>query len=240
MILLVDIGNTRIKWAVANGPALAPAKAVDHGNRPAECLSALDLPRTDAVWVSQVLGGAREAELAQALQSVCGIAPRFASPRAEYEGLRIAYAEPQRLGVDRWLAMLAAWRQLRAAFCAVNAGTALTFDAVDQAGRHLGGLIAPGLVTAQNAVRSATHFEIRPQAARYEAGLGQDTESCVRQGALHACAGLIERAARGRAGPRLITGGDAGALLPHLDPTWGLRPNLVLEGLLAFAEWSDA
>ena len=238
MILLVDVGNTRVKWAVARdggAAALDGAGAAEHGGDPAGVIATLDLPHAGAVWITHVLRFDDEAALGAALSARLGVAPRFARTRAECAGLRVAYAEPERLGVDRWLGMLALWTRLHQAFCVVNAGTALTFDAVGADGRHAGGLIAPGLVAAQKAIAGATRFTIRPQAEQYGAGLGTDTESCVRQGALHACAGLVERASHHRPGARVVTGGDAKVLLPHLGRAWDWQPHLVLEGLLAYS-----
>ncbi len=239
-MLLLDIGNTRFKWAMADNGHLQSAHSEPHHGEPAKLFYTLALPQVEQVWVSQVMGPQHEQKLAEALQSHYGFAPQFARTRAEHRGLRCGYAEPERLGVDRWLAMLALWAQSHHAFCVVNAGTALTFDAVDDGGQHLGGLIAPGLVTSEKAVLDATRFATRPQAPNYGAGLGRDTESCVRQGALHACTGLIERAARQAAGGRFISGGDASALLPHLGGGWEWRPNLVLEGLLALARGEES
>lgn len=234
MRLLVDVGNSRLKWARATGDALAP-DAAEHDGRPAQRLADCGLPRADEIWVASVMGADTDAALHEALERACGVAPRFARTQAERDGLRVAYADASRLGVDRWLAMLALWTASRGPFCVVSAGTALTFDAVDERGRHLGGLIAPGLATSEKAVLGATRFAVRGGATNYTDGLGNDTESCVRQGALHACVGLVERAARDRAGRRYLCGGDAPALRTFLGPTWELRPNLVLEGLLAYA-----
>jgi type III pantothenate kinase len=235
MILLIDIGNSRLKWAASDGAAVQSPEAIDHGARPAEVLKTRELPASESVWISHVMGAEHEAAVAAAVGAACGMAPRFVRTQEEREGLRVAYAEPLRLGVDRWLCLLALWTQSNSAFCVVNAGTALTFDAVDDGGQHLGGLIAPGLVTAQTAIAGATRFEIRPQGPKFSSGLGTDTESCVRQGALYACAGLVERAGRQASGTHYITGGDAPALLPHVGRGWEWKPHLVLEGLLAFA-----
>ena len=76
---------------------------------------------------------------------------------------------------------------------------------------------------------------MRPRPSRFGRGLGTDTDACVRQGALYACAGLIERAAREAGGTRFLAGGDARTLHPHLDGRWIVKENLVLEGLLAYA-----
>jgi type III pantothenate kinase len=239
MMLLLDVGNSRLKWALAHGPELADLGAAAHDGRPAQALRTLPLPRPRVVWLAHVLGAAHEKRLHAAIRARFGIVPRIARTHRQWAGLRVAYAAPSRLGVDRFLAMLALWSATKKAFCVATAGTALTFDAVDRRGRHRGGLIAPGLTTAWNAVRGATRFELPPSPARYTRGLGTDTDGCVRQGTLYACAGLIERAAREAGGSRYLSGGDAPALRRHLDGRWTARPNLVLEGLLAYArEWS--
>ncbi len=234
MILLLDIGNSRLKWATASGARLSRVRAVAHHDRPARVLRALKTPRVDAVWMAHVVGPLERAALA-AIRWRFGVAPRIARTRKTCAGLRVAYANPARLGVDRWLAMLALWSAGHRSFGIATAGTALTFDAVDARGRHRGGLIAPGLVTAWNAVRATTRFPLRPRPSLYTRGLGSDTDACVRQGALFACTGLIERAAREAGGTRFLAGGDARTLHPHLDGRWIVKENLVLEGLLAYA-----
>ena len=234
MILLLDIGNSRLKWAVANGARLSRARAVPHRGRPGRVLRALKASGVREVWMAHVVGPL-EREARAAIRRRFGVTPRIARTQKHCAGLRIAYANPARLGVDRWLAMLALWSAGHRSFCIATAGTALTFDAVDARGRHRGGLIAPGLATAWNAVRGSTRFALPPNPSRYTRGLGTDTGACVRQGALYACAGLIERAAREAGGTRFLAGGDARTLHPHLDGRWIVKENLVLEGLLVYA-----
>jgi len=239
MMLLIDIGNSRVKWALADGPRLAGLRAAPHGGQPARALRTLRLPRADVVWLAHVLGPVHEQRLQKILHERYGIRPRIARSQKEWGGLQVAYPAPARLGVDRFLAMLGLWATTKKPFCVAMAGTALTFDAVDARGRHLGGLIAPGLTTAWNALRDATRFELPRTPGRYARGLGRNTEQCVRQGTLFTCAGTIERAARAVRGPRFLSGGDAATLRPHLEGTWRERPHLVLEGLLAYArEWA--
>ncbi len=235
MILLLDIGNSRLKWAVARGARLSRVRAVPHHGHPARLLRALTItPRVSAVWMAHVVGP-HEHGLGLAIRRRFGVAPRIARTQKNLAGLRVAYANPARLGVDRWLAMLALWSAGQRSFCIATAGTALTFDAVDARGRHRGGLIAPGLATAWSAVRGTTRFPLRPRPSLYTRGLGTDTDACVRQGALFACTGLIERAARASGGRRFLAGGDARALRRHLEGRWTLKENLVLEGLLSYA-----
>lgn len=238
MILLLDVGNSRLKWAVAPDPSararLSAVRAVPHHGRPARAVRALRAPRgVTSVWMAHVVGPL-EGELRAAIRARFGVAPRIVRTQRACAGLRVAYRDPARLGVDRFLAMLALWTATRRPFCVAVAGTALTFDAVDARGRHRGGLIAPGLRAAWSAVKGSTRFPLRHD-VRYTRGLGTDTDACVRQGALHACAGLVDKAAAGARGRRYLGGGDARTLRPHLDGDWTVKENLVLEGLLAYA-----
>lgn len=236
-ILLLDIGNTRIKTARWDGRQLRAGRTMPHDGDPAAALAAARLPRAHSVWVASVTGAAHEARIAQVLSARYGIDPQFAHSSARALGLVSAYRDPARLGIDRWLALLGARTHTRGAVCVVDAGTALTVDCADARGHHLGGFIAAGLMTSQKAVLGATRFAARPPAARYTAGLGRDTDACVRQGAYLSCLGAIDRGSRA-AGPRarkFITGGDARLLLPQLGAGWEHRPLLVFEGLLALA-----
>jgi len=241
-LLLLDVGNSRLKWTAADaagsGTGLGEGGAIEHGGNPAAAVAAIGIAKADAIWIANVTGAALGDKLAAVLKTQFGVAPCFAAVQAEHAGLRAAYAEPRLLGIDRWLALLAAWTETRGPACVVSAGTALTFDAADATGRHLGGVIAPGLLTMQQAVLGATRFPATGPAQIYTEGLGTDTDACVRQGALHAAAGMVERLAGRHAGggaERFITGGDAARLLPHLGEGWKLRQNLVMEGLLAYA-----
>lgn len=233
--LLLDVGNSRVKWAVSVDGRMTPSRALLHEGDPAGVIAAIEPDgRLEAIRVANVTGPALGTPLVAALQDRFGLAPTIATVRAESGGLRIAYADPARLGVDRWLGMLAAWSASRAACVVVSAGTALTLDVVDAAGRHLGGVIAPGLVAAQAAVLGATRFAAAGPQTSFTDGLGVDTEACVRQGALHGCAGLVDRLAAAHPQARqLLTGGDAATLSAHLAAPWELRLDLVLEGLLA-------
>ena len=236
-IILIDIGNTRLKWALARGTRIARSAGVEHAGDPAGVLARLQLPRADALWIAHVTGAANERALARAARDACDLPPQFARSEKKRLGLSNAYREPQRLGVDRWLAMLAAWSAQRSALCVADAGTALTVDCVDARGKHLGGIIAPGLVTAQRALLGATRFDTRAAPARYSRGLGRDTEACVRQGAYLACVGAIVQAAApaGAAAQKISTGGDGPELARGLGGGWHTRPQLVLQGLLALA-----
>jgi type III pantothenate kinase len=240
MIMLLDNGNTRLKWAQSDGRSIGTGGKLTHGGDPAAALVDLNLEKAQQIWICHVTGPENEARLAHAIGQRLGTAPRFARSAAQLGGLHNAYAEPHRLGVDRWLCMLALWTRQHSAFCLAGAGTALTFDAVGADGRHQGGVIAPGLTSMRRAVLGATRFDVRGADERYDDSLGRDTESCVRQGALHACAGLVDRLAARHAGRRVITGGDAEILRPMLSGEWELRPQLVMEGLLVWGNSEES
>lgn len=233
-MLLLDIGNSRLKWASASPGA--PPDAAEHDGRPAPLIESLDLPEAETIWVAHVLDPKHEAAIAAAVEKKCGTAPQFARVKQGLLGLHLAYDEPERLGVDRWLTMLGLWAEFQAAFCVAGAGTALTFDAVNEAGEHQGGLIAPGLSAAQKAVDASTSFNFSKRFDGFTAALGRDTEACVRQGALFACAGMLERASRLAAGSKFITGGDAAVLLKQLGGSWQWKPDAVLQGLRVMSE----
>ncbi|HEX7381525.1 MAG TPA: type III pantothenate kinase [Nevskiaceae bacterium] len=240
--LLLDVGNSRVKWTVADGDQLEPVLHALHEGDAAAALDRVTLPKVDEAWISDVTGPASREALSKLLRTKCGAVPRFAAAQARCLGLRCAYARPARLGVDRWLMLLAAWRATGRGACVASAGTALTFDAVDDAGQHLGGCIAPGLMAMQRAVLATTRFPADGPDDLYGDGLGRDTEACVRQGAVHAALGLLERLAQRFSANRAwwLTGGDAPLLMPSLDPRWEYRPALVLEGLLSLATAAGA
>ncbi|MDE2150125.1 MAG: type III pantothenate kinase [Gammaproteobacteria bacterium] len=228
--LLLDVGNTRLKWASWSEDRLQPGGAQTHAGAPDEGLEALPAPAA-SVWVCDVLGGRARERLAAAIARRWGCAAHFAVAQAQWKGLRNGYPEPERLGADRWLAMIAARARSAQELCVVGAGTALTVDLVDAEGSHLGGVIAPGLSAMRAAVLGATRFEHRV-AVEPRGWLGGDTEQAVALGALHAAVGLVERLLRRYPTTTgFVHGGDAARLLPHLGDGWHHAPDLVLEGL---------
>ncbi|ULQ45255.1 type III pantothenate kinase [Flagellatimonas centrodinii] len=236
MILLLDIGNTRLKWGRVGADGVQYGGALPHGGDFQALVEQLPVTRPDAVWVSHVLGEAHEPALVAGLTRRYGVDPQLARTRGVSPGLRIAYTDPARLGVDRWLGMLAVRQRTEGAFVVASAGTALTLDVVDDTGNHLGGFIAPGLQTALSATLGATRFETGTRTNAFRANLGRDTDACVREGAVLSCLGALDRGLTlaPATASRWMTGGDAPLLLPHLGH-WAHRPHLTLEGLRVLA-----
>ena len=147
MIAVIDVGNTRLKWAIAGTKGLTDSGSAVHVTGIANAVDALvgALPsHVHSALAANVAGPKVSAELAVALRERRSLGVEFVVPEPRGHGLTLAYADPSRLGVDRWLAMLAARAATTGPVCVIQAGTAVTFDAVDAAGAHRGGLIIPG------------------------------------------------------------------------------------------------
>ena len=191
-------------------------------------------PEFTAIWASSVAApGVNDAVRQWAAGSGLPV-PRFVATQREQCGVRCAYTDPSRLGVDRWMVVLAAASTGRNAVI-VDAGTACTVDAVTADGQHLGGLILPGIRLARQALNQRTQFDADDVATDPLPVLGDDTNPAVTLGAVQALLGAIDRVVQGlgwgEACDRLLTGGEAAVLAPHLGAGWAQRPTLVLEGL---------
>jgi type III pantothenate kinase len=248
MQVLVDIGNTRIKWGeVEDGRLSNVGNAVHRGARERALASfAAALPKkvTRAI-VANVAGDAIGRELTELLRGHSRIKPEFVAVRAEQFGVRCAYADPSRLGIDRWIAVLAAYHLAPGAACVIDAGTAVTFDAVDARGQHLGGLILPGTrLLASSLDRNTSAIGATDAPGPRPKGLdllGKSTDAAVGNGAMLALTGALERAIAAvesslRERPKVyLTGGDADSLHGWLESEVDLRRDLVLEGLALFS-----
>lgn len=237
---LFDLGNTRLKFAplCANGtPGAASALAHEAGSDAWEGA----LPRGDVAYVSCVASAAlRDALLAALAQRFTRIHMARTLPRCG--ALRIGYTAPERLGVDRFLALLAAHGRGGAALL-VSVGTALTLDLLDGAGLHHGGRIA----ASPQLMRDALHARAAqlPAEGGTFAEFASDTADALASGCEGAALALVERS-HAHAGQRLgappallLHGGGAAALAPRL-PGATRCDGLVLEGLAHWARIGDA
>jgi type III pantothenate kinase len=241
VMLLVDIGNTRVKWATLADGRLSAQRAEQHSGWDLEQWRAW-LRRVRGIrglLVANVAGDGTAALLADAARSA-GLGLDFAEPAAELAGMRNAYRVPGQLGVDRWVAMFGAHRLQHGHCCVLDVGTAATLDAVAQDGTHLGGYIVPGpqlmvsslhTGTRELAVRSEAKFDAP------ESGLADNTRDAIERGCATCVAAFADRVVDdvGRqlgARPALwVTGGGAGEVLPLLRSPARWAPDLVLRGL---------
>jgi type III pantothenate kinase len=245
--LLLDIGNTRLKWAVLQGSNLSPQRASTYDDWTAtEVRDQVLLPAgpLQRVLVANV-GGAKVAQAVQdAAVAALGIQPEFVRSTARACGVTNAYPEPEKLGVDRWMAVLAARSIEQRSACIVCVGTAMTIDGLDPSGRHLGGLIVPGpdLMTS-SLMRNTSDIARHAAGGRVAAGLFADnTLGAVHQGALHALSALIMRAIEAMSAQQLpeptlfLTGGASDQLIPFISTPARQIPDLVLRGLAVVAQ----
>jgi type III pantothenate kinase len=242
--LLFDVGNTRLKWGVFDGDQLSRTGSVRHEALKESGFSQLNarLPRdVDHLLVCNVAGPGFAARLSSFVGIHCGAEMHFAKSERNAFGITNAYRQPRRLGVDRWVAMIGARAESKSALCVVDAGTALTIDALDGSGQHLGGQIIPGLRLMARALQTETSDIGAPakSASNTAAGMGlfaDNTRQAVQTGALTAVCGAIERAVRimraeGLRPKIILTGGDSSRILTQLDGKVLHRPHLVLQGL---------
>ena len=240
MLLAIDIGNTCIDIGL-----LADDEAVCHHKCPTASPADADLQRLLGPLATPPAGaviGSVVAELgsayAAACRSLCSGPVLQASSSWDW-GLRIDYDDPARIGVDRLAAAAAAHRATPAGRAAVvvDAGTALTVDAIAAEGTFLGGAIAPGLRLGLNVLSAGTSFLPQVELAATTPLLGKNTTDSLRSGALYGSAALVEGlcahmvAALGSPVAIFLTGGDAPLLQPHIAAIHTCDPDLVLRGL---------
>ena len=144
---------------------------------------------------------------------------------------------PQRVGVDRLLNALAAYRLKKSAVVVVDVGTAITVDAVSAKGEFLGGAIAPGLRLASFSLAEKTSLLPLVKVGKPSSAIGKNSEEAIKSGVFWGTVGLVdalvERVLKelGEEAPVVTTGGDAPLLAPHSKLICEIFPHLALEGL---------
>ncbi|HLB31420.1 MAG TPA: type III pantothenate kinase [Gammaproteobacteria bacterium] len=245
MNLLLDVGNSRIKTAVTGGNGLHELKPFAYDLSSCESLLSnliYDLETPHKVLVANVGGEAIADRITACILRQWRRKPMFVQVTREWSGLVNGYTDISQLGVDRWLGLLAAWVRYRRFVCVVSCGTAVTIDGATGDGRHLGGVIIPGLELMQRSLNQATKGINASRASDPSCEFGLSTDACVSNGALYTVCSLIRNVSedlerRYREQPMLVlTGGDAAAVGGNLPLAFALRPALVLEGLAVIAE----
>jgi type III pantothenate kinase len=238
---LFDLGNTRLKLAPLEPGGAGAVAAFAHGAAGIDPGWTNALPaRIEVAWLASVGPAALRAAL---LQVLVPRATRVVEVRVERDmaGVRIGYAEPARLGVDRALALVGARQRVPGWVLVVGVGTALTVDLLDAAGVHHGGAIAP----SPTLMREALHARAPqlPAEGGDAALFGTDTVDALAAGCLGAAVGLVERSRReateraAQSPVVLLHGGGAGALVAHVGGAVH-APSLVMDGLACLARQS--
>jgi type III pantothenate kinase len=235
MNLLIDMGNTRLKWATCNPLDMVIGSSIPNAEINPNALIQLwqTTPSPEHIVISCVSANRLFDLVVSAINKLWpGSAILRAKSMASALGVVNAYPEPENLGIDRWLGMVASFYRYRKAFCLVGCGTAITVDVVDDSGKHLGGLISPGLRLMKAALANNT-ANLGLDETIYSFGLAKNTAAAIHNGTLSAACGLIERTLINLPDnlQLILTGGDADLIAIHLAKSARIEPDLVLRGL---------
>lgn len=244
MNLLLDVGNSRIKWGCYERSRLDQVKAQSYERETLLKKLAGDFQELasppEAVLVANVAGDEIAARLTELIERLWSVRPEFIPVQQQCCGLINDYRNIAELGVDRWLAALAVWTQYHQAACIVDCGTALTIDAINNKGEYQGGLIIPGPRLMQDVLIHRTSDISAPLSERYVKALGLSTAECIAHGAGLAACALIDSVTfdlKRQYGDNLccvITGGAAEPLSSLLENAYIYEPDLVLKGLARY------
>jgi len=229
VILDIDAGNTRIKWRV-----LDQGQVVSSGDQLTESvrqLAALDITCAESIQrirLSSVAGS----DIIESLQNQFDCLLEVAVVDESAAGITCGYKDYQQLGVDRWLAVIAAYKKVTSSVIVVDAGSAVTIDIVDTDGAHQGGYIIPGLRLMHQALWQGTeHIKVEVKAVANITVPGRSTDDAVDKGCLLLLVSTIEALVEEYNCKLFITGGDGLMLRDLLKVPADYHPDLVLEGL---------
>jgi type III pantothenate kinase len=243
--LAIDVGNTRLKWALYQAPhSHAPLLA-----QGAEFLENID-KLADGAWATlappgrmlgcNVAGDALKRRVQEQME-IWDVEPRWVVSRPAEAGLTNGYDHPTRLGADRWVAMIGAWHRSLAQgparpMVVVMVGTAVTVEAIDASGKFLGGLILPGHGIMLRALESGTAGLHVPTGDVRE--FPTNTSDALTSGGTYAIAGAVERMVQhvrqhcGAEPKCIMTGGAGWKMAPNMSVQFELVDNLIFDGLL--------
>lgn len=239
MILELDAGNSRIKWRALEGDGgriHCEGNAIDVAALKEDFDNSLAI---DFVRLCSVRRDAAVTELEAWVNQRWKLGIEQATVGDNSAGITHQYLDDQRLGIDRWLAMLAAFHRAAGPCIIVDAGTALTIDVLDATGRHQGGYILPGLKLMRDSLQANTGIRLDPDYTQQSVALGHSTEAAVCNGSLALLLALIEKVLTEHSTRRIfLSGGDAQILADTLNAGGRNReasievvPGLVLDGL---------
>ena len=263
--LLVDAGNTGIKWSLLGGGKLSKMQSYQYRKRsPIDAYfgileEQLKTSKVDEVVMVSVLG-ADYIEAAKKYTHQVNLRFFNVEPSAKLAGVKNAYIEPHKLGTDRLVAMVAAYHlYMNKVSIVIDSGTATTIDAVDSKGQHLGGLILPGLDLCSQSLLEKTE-QLTSFYESYQSSelniFSKNTKQAITSGSLYGLAGAIgnicvkmEEEIQLRASQNvkdntivrtLICGGSAEKLLPHLPTKFIHCENLIMHGLKIISDEGSA
>jgi type III pantothenate kinase len=244
MKLLIDVGNTAVKWGHSEAGVIVKSGRYMHRGGDIDVLAEQywsELSAPAGICIANVAGTQLAQQLSGWIETRWGVTPVFIATTGQACGVTNAYAVPGSLGVDRWAALIGAHHHGGGATCTVDCGTAITLDMLAADGVHQGGLILPGIEMMKQMLLKNTavvNTSTTQQAAKLFA---TSTGDAVNSGALYMAAAAIDRTvgdmaeALGIAADVIITGGDASRIATLLSMPVRHDPELVLKGLAILA-----
>ena len=242
MNLLIDIGNSRLKWAIETDGELSIGPAAFVSDEPLEVkLDELwgSLQRPKKIIISNVAGQFVQEQIDQWLNNRWGTKGVTIKSQQFAFDVTCGYLNPETLGTDRWACLIAAKRYYPLPACIVSCGTAITADVIDSSGIHEGGAIIPGLRLMQQSLIDHT-WGIQQNNAGTGIDLGRTTAEGIAYGSLLAVRGMISQIVQlvldkhGRSPTLVLTGGDAQRVASGLNERYLIVPDLLLQGLVAW------
>ena len=242
MNLLIDLGNSRLKWA-QQAPGLWRTEAAPLDKDMPSLIGRLwrDMAAPQKIVLCSVSTSERMHALERWIQARWSVTPRVVRTQAEQLGVQNRYRQPEQLGVDRWVALIGARGLTTSAACVVDCGTAVTVDALSADGEFLGGAVFPGLRLLRNSLVQGTAGIPATEGDATDC-LARSTADGVAAGTLFGLAGAVERLideyrhSLGETTRVFLTGGDAPALSARLRAAHTPVPDLVLKGLARIAD----
>jgi type III pantothenate kinase len=244
MNLLIDFGNSRLKWAQhAAGLWHTDAVLLDSEKNIESLFDKAwgKIAKPQRVIACSVSSPERLNALERWTRTRWSLTAHIARPQAQQLGVKNLYRQPEQLGADRWAALIGARGVTDSAACVVDAGTAVTVEALSAGGEFLGGAIFPGLRLLRDSLARGT-VAIAPAEGNAADCLARSTADGVAAGTLFGLAGAVERLLDeyrrnlGETVQIFLTGGDAPALAAHLRVPATMVPDLVLKGLARIAD----
>ncbi len=249
MNLLIDVGNSRIKWCLHDNmeSKFVSVGAMSYGGSVLEelfCKHWSHLANPNRVLVSNVSGPDIAKELDVWIKKVWQVNTEYVRSETHGYGVDNAYLDASRLGVDRWMAVVAAWnryQRYREDICVVDCGTAMTIDGISKSGQHLGGLILPGYTMMQEILVNNTAEINMARTTGPSFNFSDSTEQAVNNGCHLAMLATIDRVVNSMKNDSngqvrcIITGGNAELLIRDLAHEFEHDPDLVLHGLTIFS-----
>ncbi|MGI9283725.1 MAG: type III pantothenate kinase [Endozoicomonas sp.] len=236
--LQLDAGNTRLKWRLMAGDAPVQSGFIINNDADWQIILSLllnELGVIHSIAISTVSGNARLGQLLRILSETTGVEPFIAKTQKSFAGLTVIYKEVERLGVDRWLAMLAAHtRSPKDLKVVVSCGTAITVDVIDSLGDHQGGFIVPGIRLMKKALAVNTANLDNVEHPAEATALGTVTSECINHGVLAMAVSLInETCLKWPGACLLLTGGDSSLVQAYIKEEIErvVIEELVLDGL---------